>query len=53
MDCRDWCAVVFVVRLLGDVLLLVFAAALLALGLRDLANLLSRVVDPAVDASAR
>ena len=37
-------AVVFVVWLLGDVLLLVFAAALLALGLRGLANFLSRVV---------
>jgi len=34
---------VFVVWLFGDVLLLVFAAALFALGLRGLANLLSRV----------
>lgn len=37
-------AVVFVVWLLGDVLLLVFAAALFALGLRGLADLLSRTV---------
>jgi predicted PurR-regulated permease PerM len=37
-------AVVFVMWLLGDVLLLVFAAILFALGLRGLADLLSRIV---------